>query len=391
MNIQDLKKEKYEIKGKKFYSQINQYLEKYHLLMSHVQMGFLSSLIEQNKFNNILEIGVFQGVNSIFMLKAGLSSNDNFNLYSIDLATDKNFYGKVAMDTLNDKEKEHYHLFLGKNVFDIEEIIPENIKFDLVFIDAAHSHPLSLLDLIYSIPYLNKDALIFLHDIIDYDEPAWGESYIFEAWSGDKYRLYDYDNKVFSNMGCIKLHDNPQNMYKDLKIIAHNKFMANPWFVNNYNHNKYNHNNMTVKAVDDILTFGLGLEDKDLDKIKIYMDKHYDKIFSYEILEIFKHNLSEYKRNCLYNIHQSRLLHSFSQRIMNLEIGNNDSSLNKRISNLEYGFRKVIDSLAWWIPIRKWRDNFRNKLFDKFIGGGVEFKYKYIYSNCFILNLNQAL
>ena len=390
MNIQDLKKEKYEIKGKKFYSQINQYLEKYHLLMSHVQMGFLSSLIEQNKFNNILEIGVFQGVNSIFMLKAGLSSNDNFNLYSIDLATDKNFYGKVAMDTLNDKEKEHYHLFLGKSVFDIEEIIPENIKFDLVFIDAAHSHPLSLLDLIYSIPYLNKDALIFLHDIIDYDEPAWGESYIFEAWSGDKYRLYDYDNKVFSNMGCIKLHDNPQNMYKDLKIIAHNKFMANPWFVNNYNHNKYNHNNMTVKAVDDILTFGLGLEDKDLDKIKIYMDKHYDKIFSYEILEIFKHNLSEYKRNCLYNIHQSRLLHSFSQRIMNLEIGNNDSSLNKRISNLEYGFRKVIDSLAWWIPIRKWRDNFRNKLFDKFIGG-VEFKYKYIYSNCFILNLNQAL
>ena len=379
MNIQDLKKEKYEIKGKKFYSQINQYLEKYHLLMSHVQMGFLSSLIEQNKFNNILEIGVFQGVNSIFMLKAGLSSNDNFNLYSIDLATDKNFYGKVAMDTLNDKEKEHYHLFLGKSVFDIEEIIPENIKFDLVFIDAAHSHPLSLLDLIYSIPYLSKDALIFLHDIVDYDEPAWGESYIFEAWSGDKYRLYDYDNKVFSNMGCIKLHDNPQNMYNDLKIIAHNKFMANPWFVNNYNHNKYNHNNMTVKAVDDILTFGLGLEDKDLDKIKIYMDKHYDKIFSYEILEIFKHNLSEYKRNCLYNIHQSRLLHSFSQRIMNLEIGNNDSSLNKRISNLEYGFRKVIDSLAWWIPIRKWRDNFRNKLFDKFIRGGVEFKYKYIY------------
>ena len=379
MNMQDLNKEKYEIKGKKFYSQINQYLEKYHLLMSHVQMGFLSSLIEQNKFNNILEIGVFQGVNSIFMLKAGLSSNDNFNLYSIDLATDKNFYGKVAMDTFNDKEKEHYHLFLGKSVFDIEEIIPENIKFDLVFIDAAHSHPLSLLDLIYSIPYLSKDALIFLHDIVDYDEPAWGESYIFEAWSGDKYRLYDYDNKVFSNMGCIKLHDNPQNMYNDLKIIAHNKFMANPWFVNNYNHNKYNHNNMTVKAVDDILTFGLGLEDKDLDKIKIYMDKHYDKIFSYEILEIFKHNLSEYKRNCLYNIHQSRLLHSFSQRIMNLEIGNNDSSLNKRISNLEYGFRKVIDSLAWWIPIRKWRDNFRNKLFDKFIGGGVEFKYKYIY------------
>ena len=31
---------------------------------------------------------------------------------------------------------------------------------------------------------------------------------------------------------------------------------------------------------------------------------------------------------------------------------------------------KNINKLAWWIPIRKWRDNFRNKFFDKFMGGG---------------------
>ncbi|CCY77474.1 coenzyme F420 hydrogenase/dehydrogenase beta subunit domain protein [Brachyspira sp. CAG:700] len=30
---------------------------------------------------------------------------------------------------------------------------------------------------------------------------------------------------------------------------------------------------------------------------------------------------------------------------------------------------KNINKLAWWIPIRKWRDNFRNKFFDKFMGG----------------------
>ena len=29
-----------------------------------------------------------------------------------------------------------------------------------------------------------------------------------------------------------------------------------------------------------------------------------------------------------------------------------------------------VNKLAWWIPVRKWRDNFRNKFFDKFIGGG---------------------
>ena len=42
----------------------------------------------------------------------------------------------------------------------------------------------------------------------------------------------------------------------------------------------------------------------------------------------------------------------------------------KRLNNIEYKIDKLIDTLAWWIPIRKWRDNFRNKFFDKFIGGG---------------------
>ena len=352
--IEKLIKEKYEIKGSKFHPLIQKYA-KYGLLMSPVQMGFLSSLIEENKFENILEIGVFQGVNSVFMLKSGLQANKNFQLYSIDLATNKNFYGKVAVYTFNDKEKQHFNLFLGKSVLDIEELIPSGIKFDLVFIDAAHSHPLSLIDLIYSIPYCHKDSLIFLHDIIDYDEPAWGESYIFEAWSYDKYRLYDYDNKVFSNMGCIMAHDNIKNMHEDLKIIAQNKFMANPWFVQ-----YYNHSNMEVNKINNILTFGLGFEDKDLEKIKNFIDKHYDKIFAYEIFEIFKQNLSEYKKNSLYNIHESRLLHSFINRIMHLENNRVDLS-RERFNDLEYRVGKIIDSLAWFIPVRKWRDNFRNK------------------------------
>ena len=24
--------------------------------------------------------------------------------------------------------------------------------------------------------------------------------------------------------------------------------------------------------------------------------------------------------------------------------------------------KKTIDKIAWWIPIKKWRDNFRNKI-----------------------------
>lgn len=60
----------------------------------------------------------------------------------------------------------------------------------------------------------------------------------------------------------------------------------------------------------------------------------------------------------------------------------------KRLNNIEYKIDKLIDTLAWWIPIRKWRDNFRNKFFDKFIGGGVNNSLKFIYPFYFRLYLN---
>ena len=40
------------------------------------------------------------------------------------------------------------------------------------------------------------------------------------------------------------------------------------------------------------------------------------------------------------------------------------NALDNKIKRFE---NKLIDTLAWWIPIRKWRDNFRNKFFDNFI------------------------
>ena len=46
---------------------------------------------------------------------------------------------------------------------------------------------------------------------------------------------------------------------------------------------------------------------------------------------------------------------------------NIDIMINQKVNVLDNKIDKLIDTLAWWIPIRKWRDNFRNKLFDKFI------------------------
>lgn len=44
--------------------------------------------------------------------------------------------------------------------------------------------------------------------------------------------------------------------------------------------------------------------------------------------------------------------------------------LNNKYKKITLILEKLINSIAWFIPIRKWRDNFRNKFFDNFIRGG---------------------
>ena len=62
--------------------------------------------------------------------------------------------------------------------------------------------------------------------------------------------------------------------------------------------------------------------------------------------------------------------------------------IERNNDRLDNKVNKLIDTLAWWIPIRKWRENFRNKFFDNFIGGGVNNSFKFLYPLNFGLNFN---
>ena len=88
--------EKYEIRGKKFDDQINEWSTKYKSLMSIEQKRFLMSIISENKIKNVLEVGIFNGVSSLCILKSGLSANKDFHLYSIDLNNNKDFVMKKS-------------------------------------------------------------------------------------------------------------------------------------------------------------------------------------------------------------------------------------------------------------------------------------------------------
>ena len=72
-------------------------------------------------------------------------------------------------------------------------------------------------------------------------------------------------------------------------------------------------------------------------------------------------------------------------------ISNNNEYLRLTLFGIKFTFKinkEIINNLAWWIPIRKLRDNFRNKFFDNFIGGGVNNGFKFLYPLNFSLDLN---
>ena len=45
----------------------------------------------------------------------------------------------------------------------------------------------------------------------------------------------------------------------------------------------------------------------------------------------------------------------------NNKLENMHKELNNKYNNLASVFNGVVDRVAWWIPIRKFRENFKNK------------------------------
>ena len=122
----------------------------------------------------------------------------------------------------------------------------------------------------------------------------------------------------------------------------------------------------------------------DLENVILYEDrlmKFWQEILDYNI----KYNYLD--KETVDNINE---LISRSRNIIynNDKVDNNSINIYKEIEDLNKKINKVIDTLAWWIPIRKWRDNFRNKFFDNFIGGGVNNGFKFLYPLNFRLGLN---
>ena len=129
------------------------------------------SCISQDKnrsINDILEIGTFDGFNSLLFSHLFPSSN----IDTIDLSEkDKdfiNFYNRK--DTVADFVKDRdYILSKSKNIsffrLNSLRLLNHKKKYDLIWIDGAHGYPVVCMDIINSLHILKNNGLIICDDI----------------------------------------------------------------------------------------------------------------------------------------------------------------------------------------------------------------------------------
>ena len=310
-------------------SQLSNYIE--FSLMSEIQRYFINGIIRKIKPKKILEVGVSAGVNSAIILNA-IKDIDDSKLYSIDIlkqwhrdnAKLSGFVVEEKCPNLMNKWK----IYRGNIVSKFIEEIGSDIE--LCILDAAHVHPGEFLDFLLIAPFLSKNAIVIIHDIElhntypEYDTTCGS---LFSTIKGKKFYPNDdmFYNDTFNypNIGAIILDDNFMEYIEDVFFL-----LTLPWkYIPSEEDNTYIINNLK---------------------------KHYNPMFVETYKKILEYTKSKFNEQ---NTKTETINISTNDLNQKIDIINNEIyNTNKKLDNL-------INSIAWCIPNKKLRNNFRNKIY----------------------------
>ncbi|MEI0495517.1 class I SAM-dependent methyltransferase [Brachyspira intermedia] len=278
--------------------------------MTDIEKKFLNGIIRQNKPKKVVEFGVASGGSSAIILNAIKDINDSI-LYSIDYS-EKLYVNPNKKTGWVIEEKFPYlsnkwKLYTGGIGAKFIEEIGGDI--DIVLLDTVHFNPGEFLDLLIVLPYIKKGGIIILHDIllqiyVDYNN-SYTNGIIFSCLKGKKTTLNASTLKNLGNIGAVILDDDIMD-----RILDYFYLLTFNW---NY-----------MPTDEDIL----------------YITKLFKKNYDNKLIELFE---SIVDRN---------------RKIFS----NTSDKVETNYNTLEEKFDRFINSIAWWIPIRKWRDDFRNKI-----------------------------
>lgn len=308
-------------------------------LMSDVDRKFLNGVVREVKPKKVLEIGVFAGMSSAIILNAIKDFNDSF-LYSVDYNTLLYSDNTKKSGFILDKEEyrdllNRHKLYTGGVTAKFIEEIGQDI--DLCFIDAAHINPGEFMDILMVLPYLKKNAVLIIHDVANHtfsyknNKLVYTCGVLFSALKGRKIIPNDGIFNSIGNIGAVILDDDILD-----RVYDYFHLLTLPW--------------------EYLPT------DEDIEITKNIFIKHYDKKY----IDMFINIYSYYKKEITAindNIRNEKTAfesnHDFYMKIKSLEI--RLSAMEKYVNRR---FNKIINKLAWFIPIKSMRNNFRNDLIE---------------------------
>ncbi|WP_198391156.1 O-methyltransferase [Brachyspira pilosicoli] len=279
--------------------------------MSYLERKFLNGVIRKVRPKKILELGVSAGGSSAIILNA-IKDIKEAKLYSIDYSTNYcKCYTKKTGFIIDEKFtslKDKWSLYTGGVAAKFLDKIGNDI--DLCLLDTAHINPGEFLDFLMVLPYLKKNAIVILHDTIFHlYREGYTNGVLFAAIKGQKIMPYEGEVKNIANIGAIILDDDIMNYIFDYFYLLTLRWNYLP-------------------------------TDEDLD----YIYKLFNKFYDNTLVELYSSIVDRNRR-------------LFSTAISSVEDIYSTMFPKKEINNID----TTVDKIAWWIPVKKWRESFRAK------------------------------
>lgn len=198
--------------------------------MSGRQLAFLCGLIKQERPRKILEIGVSSGATTAVLLNCISMLNLKTEIFSLDLAEDYTYDKSKKVGYVIDeykalsRDEQPYMLFTGAYAVEHLEEIGDHIDF--LILDTVHKLPGEILDFLACYPYLERNAVVVLHDIIlnhfgSNDRALvnnandYATKILFDVAAADKFIDIDKNNAL-SNIGAFKINDDTSKYIENL-------------------------------------------------------------------------------------------------------------------------------------------------------------------------------
>jgi predicted O-methyltransferase YrrM len=185
--------------------------------VSGADATFLHEMICALQPETIVELGVASGVSSAVILHAldQLPAAERRALYSVDVRPtcyfDEAYQTGQACREMYPAARAHWHTAFEADARDTAKVLPAG-SVDLTFIDANHSHPYPLLDLLQATAFAKPGSWVIFHDVdLPIQHPqfqTYGPRWLFHKWPFNKIKAFDR----WASIGAVQLPEDPSDL-----------------------------------------------------------------------------------------------------------------------------------------------------------------------------------